>query len=680
MSTPDRAFSAASITDTTTQTHIKDPRLLTIARTVWLALVILVVGTFIVAQPAYFNQHLAASPQGDFFFGQLSLEEAQILPQLGLSSSFYATFLVISAAVIVLVSTILGLVIFWRKSEDWMALYVSLTLVIFAVVPSGAMSALVIAQPTWYWPTTAIPVIGTGLLLVLFYLFPDGRFIPRWTKLLAILVAVWMLLATFGFTKANVGDLWFFVLLAFFGPGAAAQIYRYRRVSSPLQRQQTKWVVFGLGTFFVAFLGSLISLLLANLVPSAFQPGLAHFLFRLVNIIFFVNIPLLLLVLSIGFSILRYHLWDVDLVINRSLVYGALTVALGGVFVGGLLVLQAILSAVLGGQQTTAAAVISAVVIVGLFNPTRHRLQHFVDRRFYHLNIGLDQLAAKPAPLANPGVLSGTQIGIYQVLEPIGKGGMGEVYRGVQTSLNRPVAIKILPEHLAKEAEFRARFEREARTVAALKHPNIVSVFDFGQLDDKYYMVMEYIDGQELGDYLKSAARLSLNEARPIVHDIAAALDYAHEQGLVHRDVKASNVMLQKVTETGAHRPYRAILMDFGIAKLVNSVTGLTGTGLMGTLDYVAPEQIMSAREVDGRADIYSLGIVVYQILTGELPFNGDNPARLVFAHLQQPPPDPRDIAPDLPAEAAQAVLKALAKNPKGRFQTAGAFASALDW
>src|SRR5262249_3581724 len=155
----------------------------------------------------------------------------------------------------------------------------------------------------------------------------------------------------------------------------------------------------------------------------------------------------------------------------------------------------------------------------------------------------------------------------------------------------------ILPEHLAKENEFRIRFEREARTVAALKHPNIVSVFDFGQVDDRFYMVMEFVDGQELSEYLKSTARLSLAEARPIARDIAAALDYAHAQGLVHRDVKASNVMLQKVTEVGAGRGYRAILMDFGIARLVNDATGLTGTGgLMGTLDYVAPEQIASAR------------------------------------------------------------------------------------
>src|SRR5262249_12590597 len=143
-------------------------------------------------------------------------------------------------------------------------------------------------------------------------------------------------------------------------------------------------------------------------------------------------------------------------------------------------------------------------------------------------------------------------LGPYQMLDPIGKGGMGEVYKGLQTTLNRPVAIKILPSELANNPEFRARFAREAQTVAALKHPNIGSVFDFGEVDSRYYMVMEYIDGQELSDYIRSAGRLPPGEVAALVIELASALDYAHGQGLVHRDVKPSNIMLQRVTETGA--------------------------------------------------------------------------------------------------------------------------------
>jgi predicted Ser/Thr protein kinase len=271
----------------------------------------------------------------------------------------------------------------------------------------------------------------------------------------------------------------------------------------------------------------------------------------------------------------------------------------------------------------------------------------------------------------------GARFGPYKVLEPLGRGGMAEVYRGIHTRLGRVVAIKVLPAGLAGHADFRERFEREARAVAALRHTNIVQVYDFGDSEGMYYMVMEYIAGSDLAQVLMERGPLPLAQALPLLGDVAAALDYAHMQGLVHRDIKPSNVMIQTAAATGQGQ--RAILTDFGIAKILAASNAATKTGMMlGTLDYMAPEQIRAAGEVDARADVYALGVMLFQMLTGRLPFTGENPGTVVLAHLSEPPPDPRTLLPALPDHVALAILRALAKEPAERYQTAGALAAAL--
>jgi hypothetical protein len=272
------------------------------------------------------------------------------------------------------------------------------------------------------------------------------------------------------------------------------------------------------------------------------------------------------------------------------------------------------------------------------------------------------------------GSLVGLQIGPYEVLESIGRGGMAEVYRGRHTRLDRTVALKVLPPSLATDDDFRDRFEREARSIAALKHPNIVQVFDFGDLEGLYYMVMEYVAGQDLALLLREAGRLSLPRTLSLIGGVADALDYAHSQGIVHRDVKPSNVMLEATPEGGV----RPILTDFGIAKMVAGGGQATKTGMLGTLDYMSPEQIRASKEIDGRADIYALGVMTFQMLTGALPFTGDSPGQIMLAHLQKPAPDPRTLAPDLPERPALALLKALAKNPDERPATAAAWVKTL--
>ncbi len=272
------------------------------------------------------------------------------------------------------------------------------------------------------------------------------------------------------------------------------------------------------------------------------------------------------------------------------------------------------------------------------------------------------------------GSLTGLIIGHYEILESIGRGGMAEVYKGRHTRLDRTVAIKVLPASLATDDDFRERFEREARAIAALKHPHIVQVFDFGDLEGMYYMVMEYIAGRDLAHRLREGGPLPLAEAVALSQGVASALDYAHGQGLVHRDVKPSNVMLEPA---GDQAP-RAILTDFGIAKIVSGGGQVTKTGMLGTLDYMAPEQIRASKDIDGRADIYALGVMVYQMVAGRLPFTGDSPGQIMLAHLQKAAPDPRTFTPDLPEPAALALLRALAKNPDERYATAQAFIDAL--
>jgi len=280
----------------------------------------------------------------------------------------------------------------------------------------------------------------------------------------------------------------------------------------------------------------------------------------------------------------------------------------------------------------------------------------------------------------NSGLLTGSRIGQYEVLELLGRGGMAEVYRGRHTRLDRTVAIKVLSANLAAEGDFRKRFEREAQSVAALKHSNIVGVFDFGDVEGLYFMVMEFVTGQTLAQFLEQSGALPLEQVLPMMRDIASALDYAHAQGIIHRDIKPSNIMLEPITVRQSNSlGLRAILTDFGIAKLMRSEGGTKTEGLTGTLDYMAPEQIRVSHDLDGRADVYALGVVFYVMLTGQLPFTGDNPAAILMGHLQEMPPDPRQFTPDLPDYAAFALLRALAKMPADRYTTAGELVRALE-
>ncbi len=266
-------------------------------------------------------------------------------------------------------------------------------------------------------------------------------------------------------------------------------------------------------------------------------------------------------------------------------------------------------------------------------------------------------------------------IGKYELLEEVGRGGFAVVYRARDTTLDRVVALKVLHPHWVTDPQFATRFRQEARAAANLRHPNIVTVHDTGETDGQLYIAMAYLPGRTLHDLLEEQGALPLEAALPILEQLADALDYAHAQGVVHRDVKPLNV----IVEDTARGP-RATLMDFGLVKALESSTALTSQGtLLGSPEYMAPEQADPNRhaEIGPATDRYALGIVAYRMLAGRVPFPGNTPGTL-NAHLNLKVPDPRDFVRDLPPEVTAAVLTMLAKAPADRFPTANAFVARL--
>ena len=261
--------------------------------------------------------------------------------------------------------------------------------------------------------------------------------------------------------------------------------------------------------------------------------------------------------------------------------------------------------------------------------------------------------------------------GRYRLEGLIGRGGMASVWRATDTVLERTVAVKRLHARLHDDPELAERFRREGHAVARLSHPNLVRLLDQGQEGDEPFLVFELVEGRDLKTMIRRDGRIPVGEAVSICTQVARALASAHAAGVVHRDIKSHNIL---VTEAGV-----AKLTDIGVARIIESdETNLTKTGIvMGSSDYLAPEQA-EGRQVDSRGDIYSLGVVLYESITGQLPFSGENPVAVATKHVYEPPPDPRSIAPHIPKTTAAACLRAMAKRPEERFATAGAFADAL--
>ncbi len=646
-------------------------RWLGVARVLWLAAVVGILAIYAIAVPSWFAQlQSPAASIADPATYNLTAEEIAALESRGFTLDVYAGMVVTAQSVAVVFAVIVAGVIFWRRSDDWLALIVALWMILIPTngpAPPGAV--LVEANQAWFVPVFAYYALFTISQLFVFTLFPSGRFHPRWwgwcvaawtpVGLMVLHPALTWLPSRAGFGAA---------IGAHYAIALVGIVQQYRHTATAEQRVQVKWALFGM---IVGFNIALASIAVRGLTQQHADPFL-HVLANLAGVTAFF-LSLVILNVGFGFSILRYRLWDIDVLVNRSLVYGALTGVLVALVAGSLLMISKVFEQMTGGQQSIVAVAVAALAFGLMFEPTRRRVQRFVDRGFY--GIAIDYEKTPPAQAAASPLRPATQIGSFANLQLVGRGGMADVYRGEHPTLRCPVAIKVLPALLAESPERRTHFEREARAMAALHHPNIVRVYEQGEADGLLFLVMEFIAGRDLSEVLRQRTALSLAEALPILEQVAAALDYAHGAGVVHRDIKPANVMLEGET-SGV--PRRVVLMDFGVAKMLEATTHLTQSAVIGTMAYIAPEQIQTPMKVDGRADIYSLGVMVYEMLTGQLPFEGQTPLALLMSHLNQPPPDPCRVRPTLSRITCAALLRAMDKEPDRRFGAAGEFVGAL--
>jgi hypothetical protein len=376
-----------------------------IFRLIWLAVTIFAIGLFVLGLPVRHAQLQVVSPTADIRVGELLPAEAQTLVDLGLSPRFYASYFTVLEAISAIPFILVASVLFWRKAEDWVVFLISMTGILTGTMALPVVAALVASQPEWEMPVLVLRNIAIMGLITQFFVFPDGQFVPGWTRWATCLWVAYLIGATFlpslappvGLAGVGPQDLpimlWLFLWM---GLGAYAQIFRYRYISTPTERQQTKYVVWGLViAFATAFLAFLVNYLGRSFIPSP----LVSMQLKLLSLTITLLVALPLLPLSVALSILRYRLWDIDLLIRRTLVYGVLTAILVLLYFGLVVVLEGVLRSLVGSSGQI-ATVISTLAIAALFNPLRRRIQNFIDRRFYRQKYNTEQALAEFANLA----------------------------------------------------------------------------------------------------------------------------------------------------------------------------------------------------------------------------------------------------------------------------------------
>ena len=408
---------------------------LVLARGVWIALAILIVVLYLIGFPITF-QYLKNVCSGTCSSGpQLTLEQARAFQSHGLTLSFYATYVLAFEFVFVVVWFLVATLIFWRKSQERLAWFVSLMLLTFGATYVDPLTVLAQQHPTWALPTHVVGFTGVVTLVLSLYLFPNGRFVPRWTGVIGLVWALWTLYWLLP-TNPNGFDspLWVMAYVGALALGVFAQIYRYLRVSQPMERQQSKWVVYGFSVAILTFLTLILggSLLPSSLAHSPLSPLLIQPAFYLLMLI----IPL-----SIGIAILRSRLWNIDILINRTLVYGLLTAILALIYFGSIIGLQALLRGIINANNSV-AIVVSTLVIAAIFQPLRHRIQAMIDRRFYRRKYDAARtIAAFSATLRNDVDLTQLSEHLVAVVEETMQP------KSISLWLRDPESLRTRPDH-----------------------------------------------------------------------------------------------------------------------------------------------------------------------------------------------------------------------------------------
>ena len=478
------------------------------------------VSFFSLGVPLYFQNYIA----------NIDEETLSALSGLGLSASFYATYQTALVVLLAIAFSIAGLIIAVNKSDDWLALLVAFTLIGQGANAFGPLQR-VAAIPSFEMPVRFIIAMVLMGLPLSCYLFPDGKIQKRWMLYVVSIWFVWLMISVFWhsfpiniFERGGNATLRYLLsLLAVLSTGIYAQVYRYRHTTSPIKREQLKWIVFGIAVGIFMGVGVNLFLTFFELTnPSASTYLLVDLVTQTLSVVAQFTVPV-----AVVFSILKYRLYEIEMVINRSLVYGLLTVILAGVFGVILFGLQFVYQAITGQTNPpTVAVVIATVAVSSIFQPTRKVLRRFVNRRIYGMDVDFDELKrreAKREQVAHLPSQAVTNVGGYKNLELIARGGMGEVYKARHPNLNRTVAIKVLSAYFKDDPGFNKRFAREAKTMAQLRHPNIITIHDFGDQEGLPFIVMEYLTGETLSQILARQGCLSLDEGLPLLQDLAAA-------------------------------------------------------------------------------------------------------------------------------------------------------------
>lgn len=628
---------------TQTTTRLTKPYHALLIRVIWVIFAILLAYFYMIAMRQFVDKLSTTLP--------LTIPSSNLLftlSEMGIPATISRSILIAWTWLVIVLGYISSAFIVWKRGDDWVAVGTAIGLLyvgrIALVYEYGAP------------PADYIPSVVSAIYITILLVFPNGQLKPRWS----LFIPVWGFIAELPL-ELMIGDLSGsaeFIRTAYPIPLILVLIYRHRRILVTEAKQQSKWLFV---LIFVLALGQVLYSL-----PEIISPDETWLIGNIMRgtgeTLYYIGATTA--PIAILFAMLRYRLWDIDLFINRTLVYGTVAMLVMILF----FTVSTGSQMAFGNTSPLFAFFVSAALSVGFFRPVRNQTQHLIDRYIYGLRFDLNELEDYETlpTIVNPGELTGRQLGDYEVQGVIGRGGMGEVYEGF--GKGQRVAIKTMLAKVAHDPDFRSRFEREAEASENLQHPNIVRGLGSGEINDIPYLIMEYIEGDELSRLIKGGGLFTIETCCLIMSEICSALSATHHAGYVHRDVKPANILIRN--------DGRAMLMDFGISK-AQDAREITGTEAIGSIHYMAPEQIKSSRDVDHHADIYALGCLFYSMLTGMTPFSGTS-VQVMFAQINKPAPDPRDSQPGIPDYIAEAILKAMEKDPQDRFSSAEEFAEAV--